>query len=98
MKHAKAPWVICGVNNEFLKSGNGNGKLLLQFWNGSSDADANLIAAAPDLLRALEACLAWSDELQDKVYSDPKPDTLAALVRDAICKATNSSFAGYKKP
>jgi hypothetical protein len=55
-----------------------------------SDADASLIAAAPDLLKACEAMHAWFQE--DDRGRWPDPEALQ-LLRDALAKAYGITFA-----
>jgi hypothetical protein len=67
-KHTEGPWRITNHKNpdlacdgyQFIEAGNGfhDEKSDSGFWiaNFMSDADARLIAAAPDLLEALKRC------------------------------------------
>ena len=76
-KHTPGPWAA-------TKNGNitsADRKVLIATLSGINDEDesnARLIAAAPDLLEALQACL-----LRDDIASDE----LGGVIRSAIAKA-----------
>jgi hypothetical protein len=88
-QHAPGPWVIDGsVNAENLDVINSEGRIAMiddsrsTGWNVPTiNANARLIAAAPDLLAALQDLLAATEETYDSRH-----ERQAAL--DAIAKAT----------
>jgi len=53
----------------------------------TSEANARLIAAAPDLLEALKSVIAWLDAPDESAFSDSQ----LALARAAIAKATGGN-------
>ena len=87
-EHTKGPWVIDGsVNAENLDVINSEGRIAMiddsrsTGWNVPTiNANARLIAAAPDLLAALQDLLAATEETYDSRH-----EREAAL--DAISKA-----------
>ena len=89
IKHTPGPWVIDGsVNAENLDVINSEGRIAMiddsrsTGWNVPTiNANARLIAAAPDLLAALQDLLAATEETYDSRH-----ERQAAL--DAIAKAT----------
>lgn len=90
-KHSPAPWSIKGeLTRRTLKDGRNKSIVVIERW--TSDADAALIAAAPDLLAALQSLashigrtdLAWEDtparrrvEIEDRL----KARALAAIAK-----------------
>jgi hypothetical protein len=88
IKHTPGPWVIDGsVNAENLDVINSEGRIAMiddsrsTGWNVPTiNANARLIAAAPDLLAALQDLLAATEETYDSRH-----ERQAAL--DAIAKA-----------
>lgn len=92
-KHTPGPWVLNGnsgkqvvvVGDNEIIAPNGS-------WNHSDEqdfADARLIAAAPELLEALEAVLRFDANMPGEYKHDV---TLAIKVRKAISKATNATL------
>jgi hypothetical protein len=84
MTHTPGPWVakFYGAGDSYRITYNEKGNWLADVWidgdKAKAVADAVLIAAAPDLLGALD-WLAESDEVES-------PEALA-VIRDAIAKA-----------
>jgi len=85
MKHTPGPWVATHANgNDFIvKAGDievvaGCGCYGSPYMRGNPDADARLIAAAPDLLEALQGVLRVADRATDEFDA----------ARAAIAKAT----------
>ena len=98
MKHTPGPWVATHANgNDFIvKSGDievvaGCGCYGSPYMRGSNpDADARLIAAAPDLLAALQALV--YGELKLPMVSERKQrEQLQEMALAAIAKATGES-------
>ena len=64
-QHTPGPWVTCGYENLIVNDNEGNTIVITP--GGSTGtrlemkANARLIAAAPELLEALETCLAFID-------------------------------------
>ena len=85
MKHTPGPWVATHAdgNDLIVKSGDievvaGCGWRGPPYMRGNPDADARLIAAAPDLLEALHGVLRVADRATDEFDA----------ARAAIAKAT----------
>jgi len=77
-KHTPGPWVVGNVGE--VKAG---GITLADVYGDEeqADVDAYLIAAAPDLLAALEAC-------EESISANLNPHhTAAVAARDAVAKA-----------
>lgn len=75
-------------NPTALSVRNGGDSRPIHFQHEDADANARLIAAAPDLLEALKACVT--------MYGDENPDddwTCIKLARAAIAKATGEAAA-----
>jgi hypothetical protein len=85
-KHTPGPWVLRDGTPLFRVVGGEHRTTVAG--DISNDANARLIAAAPDLLAALEAIEAYED-------SEPAPGTreaeISAMRRAAIAKATGSA-------
>jgi len=88
MKHTPGPWVATHANgNDFIvKAGDievvaGCGCYGSPYMRGNPDADARLIAAAPDLLAALHGVLRVADRATDEFDA----------ARAAIAKATGET-------
>lgn len=85
MKHTPAPWLLSDLKTFVRTESGGNIAHIIQ--NGSQhEANAKLIAAAPDLLEALNAC--WN--LFDAEYEDlsHQGNRVRKQVMEAIQKAT----------
>ena len=99
MKHTPGPWRVCGYNRAILQDKVSIDGCCLAIADlptsmgpmhphGYNEANANLIAAAPELLDAAEGMIAAIDAVQDT--SQPIPSHLAAYygsMRAAIAKA-----------
>jgi len=89
-KHTSGPWEVSSIQGEVAVIGAGNGfyaDVVANICNHTErDANAALIAAAPDLLAALHglAKLAWQEG-----YTVFQPEVKAA--QDAIAKATGAA-------
>ena len=55
--------------------------------DGRCEADAHLIAAAPDLLAALETSLAWVQQYHNLKGHEAASHCMAAVIERAIAKA-----------
>ena len=85
MSHTSAPWIVADDGTVEAKFSG-----LVGHFADASQADARLIAAAPDLLRALQI-IAESEEYHgDMVVCDFK--TLQGVARAAIAKATGEAL------
>ena len=87
MKHTKGPWRIS--DDHFIVADKGEKYQNICRLNGmdrheASEANAMLIAAAPELLEALKAVESWMDDLQS---INPFTQNLLDNVRSAIAKA-----------
>jgi hypothetical protein len=96
MKHTPGPWKInrhgyesLYACHEFVEGDSGIG--VCGIWHPEShreqDANARLIAAAPELLEALKQVVAWMDAPGDSAFGDAQLQT----ARDAISKATGET-------
>ena len=86
-KHTPGPWSYVGKSR--IRSGNPRQPIATAFGSGRTHderaANARLIAAAPDLLAALQAV--------DEMFSQPgkiNSETVKRVVRAAIAKAVQS--------
>ena len=90
MKHTPGPWnydrsgysLYVNSGRELVTALSMDGKRL-----ETSEANARLIAAAPDLLEALKSVIAWLDASDESAFSDSQ----LALARAAIAKATGGN-------
>ena len=84
-QHTPGPWATDGREYGWHVL-DLTGKRLATVWRGRADGakNARLIAAAPELLAALEACLA--------VPNKNRPDYIWANARAAIAKATGGQL------
>jgi hypothetical protein len=90
MKHTPGPWnydrsgysLYVNSGRELVTALSMDGKRL-----ETSEANARLIAAAPDLLEALKSVIAWLDAPDESAFSDSQ----LALARAAIAKATGGN-------
>lgn len=101
-KHTPGPWVIGGQSEggKYINI-NGGGRIIARVMFSkptdpfpADDANARLIAAAPDLLEALKKCRSELHLLKDGSVGGV-PNTIAALIHErieladaAIAKAT----------
>ena len=86
-EYTKGPWRVLKneLGHEFIEASNGDIVSPLR-----SSADARLIAAAPDLLEALEAFLNWYVHFVnsgDAGFWDPEKDDIVIKARSALSKA-----------
>jgi hypothetical protein len=93
MKHTPGPWHVHDGDNRFLFVDSlTEGSVCKIAANGHSEANAQLIAAAPELLEALEAAepflgLAWEDWMTNAPNSAQQLEAILENVRAAIRKA-----------
>jgi hypothetical protein len=86
--HTRGPWTECC---SVIRSENGLSVAIIQgglFGSGEPEANARLVEAAPDLLKALKSCneyLVKAEGMGEGGQSDF--DVLAENVRSAIAKA-----------
>lgn len=104
VKHTRGPWVWAdgyeglfglGPENEVLHYADYEGMWIAE-WSERGVANALLIAAAPDLLAALQGSLkAWVDLINsgDAGNWDPETDAHVIAARAAIAKATGEATA-----
>ncbi|HEX2615447.1 MAG TPA: hypothetical protein VHL10_08125 [Nitrososphaera sp.] len=96
-KHSPAPWIHVIDGSEYLKDA--NGEILVcdtEYYPYVSlnSADWQLVAAAPELLEALQLCFDYPADVFD--IPDDEPFTMTVLgshlklVRQAIKKATGA--------
>lgn len=93
-KHTSGPWVIrtAATYRSQIEAINGKGRADIvarittpKGGAEASDANANLIAAAPDMLSALEAVEAWWNA--HGINGDHRTDAFCDLARNALKKA-----------
>lgn len=93
-KHTPAPWTAKNDGRNIISiqhSNNDPGAISMTLakvtarmtWRSQAEANARLIAAAPDLLEALKAC----DEAMSYMSEYDIPITLQDMVKAAIAKA-----------
>ena len=93
-QHTPAPWTAQNDGRDIISiqhSNNDPGAISMTLakvtarmtWRSQAEANARLIAAAPDLLEALKAC----DEAMSYMSEYDIPITLPAQVKAAIAKA-----------
>jgi hypothetical protein len=91
--HTKGPWIVVGT---YVERHDGDGiysriaacydTMICEEHGGTALANARLIAAAPDLLAALKACLAPLQQSQNK-YGDISSASAFIVARAALAKA-----------
>jgi len=79
-KHTPGPWHWHDLGNDWCVSGANGDNAIVAPDRKPSTADARLIAAAPELLAALERIAAWK--------TDWRIDEAIVIARAAIAKAT----------
>lgn len=93
-QHTPAPWTAQNDGRDIISiqhSNNAPGAISMTLakvtarmtWRSQAEANARLIAAAPDLLEALKAC----DEAMSYMSEYDIPITLPDMVKAAIAKA-----------
>ena len=94
-QHTPGPWSIDPEGSIAVTIEGGNGEPICDVYGANKEADAYLIAAAPDLLEALEECRKLLEflplEYVHKGRFDPlthSPDGALAKAIAAIAKAT----------
>jgi hypothetical protein len=93
-KHTPGPWVAEGEDRETWRIRSEDYGTICRIHDpeGPVEHDAHLIAAAPDLLDALEALLAWQRHLEFRDVPGKEGRSLAyagdlEIIRAAIAKA-----------
>jgi len=81
-KHTPGPWRYNGKTDVY----NANGATICELYKGYQSipecrANAHLIAAAPDLLEAMEGLLAWEPRQKDHAERLAWEDALAAIAK-----------------
>lgn len=76
-----------------IRGGNGRGAVarLVRQGNSHDDANARLIAAAPELLEQLNNCLAYFNLMQKQGTNYVPTDNWLRGIREAIARATAGS-------
>lgn len=92
VRHTPGPWFAIQYANQWcIQSEEGyegaNSDVLDEEFTDKAEANAHLIAAAPDLLAALEVLKAWVGKLSDWAGQDPPCE----IVDAAIIKATGGT-------
>ncbi len=72
MKHTPGPWKIDSYNLNVYCAGGLLAKVYGHLINGERHANANLIAAAPEMLGELEFLIDHCLEIESRQYSDGK--------------------------
>jgi hypothetical protein len=91
-KHTPGPWKVDKVDNAHCYIIAKNGTLLAKVWledNDFNNANAHLVAAAPDMLEALEAALSYWD--QDRASQQIRLADVERILKSAIAKAKGES-------
>jgi len=83
-KHTPGPWAV-DLAAETVTGSNGN---IVVYEMNTNEADAILIAAAPDLL---EACVQAMQDFDNAKYAEDMSFAWAAEMTAAIAKATGSA-------
>jgi len=98
--HSPAPWHDCGPGSA------GRGRMMLSAANKSiavlysysinphADADARLIAAAPELLAAVRALLAWCEKINDGEDGDDYLNGIIATAAAVLAGIDGSGAEG----
>jgi len=98
VRHTPGPWVIDANDRYHVESPDGSAlPWSIATISGSagpgtnrSEANARLIAAAPDLLAALEKLLSYNEAIMaDRI--NYRPEDHASVARAAIAKATGAA-------
>jgi len=84
-KWTPGPWIFSGLSSTGIGYVNARLQTIAQAWDfPEAEANARLIAAAPDLLEALESAMRWIGSLTDwEGAGDPDVDKW----REALAKA-----------
>lgn len=102
MTHSPSPWRRAGKNSGHIWAPDGDGVVqvaivgayssrdMLPFNQERWDADAHLIAAAPEMLEVLQSLVRVDDNLSGQKRDDAMEDVIAAA-RSAIAKARGES-------
>ena len=94
-KHTPGPWRVQATGHSFVVEAHTHTEVISVDANGNpcrwseyNEANARLIAAAPELLEALQALLGW-EEAEIKHFEATGPDDwIMEIARAAIAKAT----------
>lgn len=91
--HTPGPWKTAGRGDKMKQLPiYANGKIIAAVRDYGSLSDARLIAAAPDLLLALETCLKNTEMRRASGFeSGPMIDYEIEIARAAIAKATGKT-------
>jgi hypothetical protein len=91
-KHTPGPWKIITSWNDYMVEGPNGEEIIWQDGNYDTPTisleDACLIAAAPDLLMALNQVMSWIDNWSPEFVYDEEWPADRDKVRAAIAKAT----------
>ena len=91
MAHTPGPWHIKGeLTRRAIKNAAGKTVVVIERW--TTEEDARLISAAPDMLAALDEALDYFEEREDINYDGTGSNvamSLATEIRAAIRKATS---------
>lgn len=101
-QHTSGPWRITGSKTKYVEASIGNGRVQEVCAVGPTEADdgygptqaanARLIAAAPDLLEALQAVLSRIEKSEEWWMDCPDRGGFdAEAIRAAIAKATGNA-------
>jgi len=103
-QHTPGPWTAADNSWEFSTVYGSDGKAVAlcrisddvteetqSHFEAINEANARLIAAAPDLLTAWQRLLEYCDESDGSQYGTISTSLIRVLVKDAIAKATGVS-------
>jgi hypothetical protein len=100
-KHTNGPWSLCGLDDM-----DGSPEIVSPKGNyiasvGSSLEDARLIAAAPDMLKALTEAERWITDVLTELNDDPRycvyNEKFGASVRNKIINAIDKAGGKHEK-
>ena len=90
-KHTPGPWTVAGPSGDleiWSREAHKSIAFLASYPDPANEAaNARLIAAAPELLEALEGLMEWREEIRADLRLHTSPDALLAKAHAAIAKA-----------
>jgi hypothetical protein len=99
-KHTPGPWQLTRDNNLLLVGATGAGNICLTYTRvltGDPEANARLIAAAPDLLEAARAAVNAKTNLRKRGFNANENDYKAMYRAEQMLKAAVAKAEGREK-